>query len=346
MSMAVDPATVLLADVGGTNVRFALADVTRPQPLLGDTIRRYRVTDFATFTDAALAYLGVTAVRPSRGVFAFAGQVRDGEVQVTNHAWSVSRERVRAELALADAHFINDFAAMSLCVPLLGAGDAELIGNAVLARPDPSKSRTFALVGPGTGLGVGALLLRDGRATALETEGGHISFAPRTEEEIEVLRRLTARFGRVSNERLLCGSGLANLHEALGEIHGTFDGRLIPEEITRRAEAASDPACARAIDMFCELLGGAAGDYVLSFGAWDGAYLAGGLPPLLLRWLRGGGFRRRFEDKGRFAEQLAGTPTLAILHPDAGLLGAAACAVADADTASLRTRNAGSRSDG
>lgn len=322
-------APILLADVGGTNVRFALADPTRAQPLLGDSIRRYRVADHASFTDAALTYLGDSGAAPRRGVFAFAGQIRGGEVQVTNHEWTVVRERVRGELALESLHLINDFAAMSLCVPLLAASDVHPIGATALPSFDGLRPRTFAVVGPGTGLGVGALLLRDGRFTALETEGGHISFAPRTELEVEILRRLQARYGRVSNERLLCGSGLSNLHEALGEIHGTFIERLSPEEITWRATAGADPACENAIELFCELLGAVAGDFVLAFGAWDGVYLAGGLPPLLRGWLDRGGFRRRFEDKGRFAEQLMRAPTLAILHPDAGLLGAAVSATAD-----------------
>ena len=330
MSALAPEANVLLADVGGTNVRFALADTASALPLIGASIRRYRVADFATFTDAALAYLGDSGAEPRRGVFAFAGQVRDGEVQVTNHSWTVSRERVRAELALSAAHFVNDFAAMSMCVPLLGTNDVCSIGAAAAPSLDGMSAHTFALIGPGTGLGVGALLLREGRASALETEGGHASFAPRTEEEIEILRRLAARFGRVSNERLLCGSGLSNLHEALGAIHGTFEERLIPEEITRRATDASDPTCVRAVEVFCEILGSVAGDFVLAFGAWNGAYLAGGLTPLLLPWIERGGFRRRFEDKGRFVDAMKQVPTLAILHPDAGLLGAAACAVADA----------------
>ena len=328
-------AGVLLADVGGTNVRFALADTSLAQPLLSSSIRRYRVADFATFTDAALAYLGDSGARPQRGVFAFAGQIRDGEVQVTNHAWSVSRERVRAELALAAVHFVNDFAAMSLCVPLLGSADVAAIGAPPAPDLGTARNRTFAVIGPGTGLGVGVLMFRDGIPSALETEGGHTSFAPRTEEEIDILRRLVARYGRVSNERLLCGSGLSNLHEALGAIHGTSAERLIPEEITRRADENSDPACVRAVEMFCELLGGVVGDFVLGFGAWDGAYLAGGLTPRLLPWLQRGGFRRRFEDKGRFAEEMAGVPSIAILHPDAGLLGAAACAVIDARIATV-----------
>lgn len=317
---------VLLADVGGTNVRFALADPARAQPLVAESIRRYRVAEYDTFTDAALAWLGETGVQARRAVFAIAGRVRDGEVRATNHHWSLSRERVRAELALDEAVFLNDFAAMSLCVPRLGAADRRVIG--VGAAPPLDGRRTFAVVGPGTGLGVGALRLDDGRADALETEGGHTSFAPRTDEEIEVLRRLTARFGRVSNERLLCGSGLANLHEALGDLHGLREGRLTPEEITQLADAGGDAACVRAVELFCELLGALAGDLVLAFGAWDGVWLGGGMTPLLLPWLERGGFRRRFEDKGRLSADLRAVPSMAILHADAGLLGAAAYAFA------------------
>jgi glucokinase len=329
---------VLLADVGGTNVRFALADTASSQPLLGASIRRYRVADFATFTDAARAYLAESGARPGRGVFGFAGQVRDGEVHITNHAWSVSRERVRADLALDSLLIINDFAAMSLCVPLLGADDVRSIGVPVAPRPVAAKQARFAVIGPGTGLGVGALMMQYGRASALETEGGHTSFAPRTDEDVEILRRLRVRFGRVSNERLLSGGGLANLHQALGEIHGVDAGHLAPEEITQRAADGSDAACVRAVETFCELLGAVAGDFVLAFGAWDGVYLAGGLTPLMLPWLDRGGFRRRFEDKGRFEQTMANVPTVAIVHPDAGLLGAAACALADSGRSPVHQR--------
>ena len=334
MSETVD--SVLLADVGGTNVRFALADPARAAPLGAESIRRYRVADFATFSDSASTYLGALGARPRHGVFAFAGQIRGGEVEVTNHTWTVSRERMRVDLHLDSLHFVNDFAAMSLSVPLLGAKDLAAIGDMPPPLLDAGHAQTFAVIGPGTGLGVGALLVRGGVTSALETEGGHASFAPRTDEEIEVLRVLTARFGRVSHERLLCGSGLANLHEALGRVHGTFEERLPPEEITRRADAGIDAGCVRAVEAFCELLGAVAGDFVLSFGAWDGAYLAGGLTPLLLPWLKKGGFRRRFADKGRFADALARIPSIAILHPDAGLLGAAAYAVSDSGRALVR----------
>ncbi len=319
--MSASGSRVLLADVGGTNVRFALADPSGERLLLQETIRRYRVADHGSFEQAARTWQAEIGERAQHAVFAFAGRVHDDEVQATNNPWRVSRQRVRSGLALDEVAFINDFAAMSLAVTCLRAQDMRAIGAP--AVPAMTGRRTFAVVGPGTGLGVGALLLREGRVEALETEGGHAAFAPGTDEEIELLRRLHMRLGRVSNERLLCGNGLSNLHEALAELRGRPGERLPPEEISRRAGAGDDAACVRAVELFCELLGSVAGDFVLAFGAWDGVWLGGGMTPLLLDWLDRSGFRRRFEAKGRLQESMMAVPSVAILHPDAGLLGAA-----------------------
>lgn len=321
-------ATALLSDVGGTHVRFAVADPTRAQPLLDDTIRTYHVAQFPTFTDAARAYLHATGARPARGVFAFAGPVDGDEVRMTNHPWTVSRPRVAAELGLERLRFVNDFAAMSLCTLLLTASDLQAIGDCGVPHPAASAARTFAVLGPGTGLGVGALLVRDGRVTTLETEAGHVAFAPRTDREIEILRHLGARFGRVSNERLLSGSGLVNLHRALARIDAAVDDEPTPEQITQGA-AAGDVVCARAVEAFCEILGAVAGDCVLGLGAWDGVYVSGGMAPPLLPWLVRGGFRRRFDDKGRLSARVAQVPCAAIVHAWPGLLGAAAFARQD-----------------
>lgn len=337
MTSAPSAQRILLADVGGTHVRFGIADTTQAQPLLAASIRAYDVRDFPDFTAAARAYLGQTDLHASRGVFGFAGPVDGGEVRMTNHPWTISRVQVQDKLHFEALHFINDFAAMSLCLPLLGAADTKPVGSLGAAHLDASATRTLAVLGPGTGLGVGALLLRDGQALPLETEGGHTAFAPRNDEEIDILRRLAARFGRVSNERLLCGSGLSNLQRAMAEIAGSFDGDRAPEEITARA-AAGDASCERAVERFCEILGAVAGDFVLAFGAWDGVYLAGGMVPPLLPWLQRGGFRRAFEDKGRFAARVAAVPSAAIVHPYAGLLGAAAFALIDSGRSLVATR--------
>lgn len=327
MTTAVAAVRVVLADVGGTHVRFALADVACPTPLVMDSIRTYDVHDFATFTDAARAYLDEIGAQPQSGVFAFAGPVEGDAVRMTNHPWSISRAQVCGELVIESVHFINDFAAMSLCVPLLASADTRVLGSAGAVHTRASGAQTFAVVGPGTGLGVGALLLRDGSASALQTEGGHIAFAPGSDQEIAILRHLQRRFGRVSYERLLSGGGLVNLHRALAEIGGGHAESLAPEEITRRAANGTDPNCVHAIDIFCEVLGSVAGDLVLAFGAWGGLFISGGMAPIVLPWLEAGGFRRRFEEKGRFAQRLAHVPSMIIMHPQPGLLGAAAFAV-------------------
>lgn len=321
--------STLLADVGGTNVRFALADPQASMPLLADTIRRYRVADFPTFTDAARHYLADAQARPTHAVFAFAGPVTGNIVHITNHPWTVELSRVRSDLGLGDLRALNDFAAMSLSVSLLAENEVDAIGAARPAVIGGAAQQTFAIIGPGTGLGVGALIVREGQIHTLESEGGHLSFAPRNDFEIEILRRLAVRFGRVSNERLLCGAGLVNLYNVLAEIDAVAIDVLEPQDITARAESG-DVRCVRCVHVFCDLLGAAAGDLVLGFGAWDGVYLSGGLTPRLQPWLHAGAFRKRFEDKGRFAGRLASVPTLAVLHADAGLLGTAARAVLDA----------------
>jgi len=316
--------SVLLADVGGTNVRFALADMASSSPLRTDSIRRYRVAECATFADAARGYLREIGARPTRGVFAAAGPVTGDEVRMTNHPWLLSRPRLRDELHLDALLLVNDFAAMSHCLPLLAAADMHAIGSLPPASIDLRRRQTFAVIGPGTGLGVGALLVDGGRFVGLQTEGGHVGFAPGDAVEAAVLRQLMERFGRVSAERVLCGSGLVNLHRALHpqSVEDT------PERIT--AAADTDPDCRETVERFCAMLGSIAGDFALAFGAWDGVYLAGGLTPKLLDRLGNGGFRARFDAKGRYASVLARIPTIAILHADAGLLGAAALALLDA----------------
>ena len=327
---------VLLADIGGTNARFALADTSLATPLIADSIGEYAVADFPSLADAARHYLDQTDATvqdggPRNGVFAVAGRVDGDEARITNHPWVISLSRTRSALGFDGLKLVNDFAAQAMAVSLLTATDVVAIGGAgwspaAISENNLSESRTYAVIGPGTGLGVGGLLVRDGRRYALETEGGHVSFPPGTPEEIEILEKLSAQFGRVSNERLVCGPGLVNLHRALSEIAGEDPGPMQPADVTARA-AAGDPRCMRTLDVFCAVFGAIAGDLVLSAGAWDGVFLTGGLAPKLLSSLQHSGFRQRFEHKGRFSPAMARVPTLVVVHPQPGLLGAAAFAV-------------------
>ena len=294
-------------------------------PLSEDSIRACPIDRFASLADAAADYLDTVGTRPRRAVFAVAGRVERAQARMTNHPWVVSADRVRQALGLEAVHLVNDFVAQSAAVRLLGEEDVVAIGAPSRIEVGGDEPRSFAVLGPGTGLGVGALVYRDGRHYPLATEGGHASFAPGTPEEIQVLERLSADFGRVSNERLVSGDGLVNIHRALAEIAGLEPGTHRPEDITAGA-AAGDRLCMRAVDVFCAVFGSIAGDLVLVFGAWAGVYLSGGLVPVLLPALQHSGFRQRFEGKGRYAPAMARVPTLAVVHPQPGLLGAAALA--------------------
>ncbi|NZA28436.1 glucokinase [Luteimonas sp. SJ-92] len=316
---------VLLADIGGTNARFALADVTLPRPLLDDSIRKYPVTEFPSLSDAAQHYLGQTGAAVCDGVFAVAGRVDGDEARITNHPWVISRPRLTGQLGLGEALLINDFAAQAMAIPLLREADVAVVGGAAWRPHDGVADCTYAVIGPGTGLGVGTLVTRDGRHYPLESEGGHVSFPPGTPEELAILDRLSRQFGRVSNERLICGPGLVNIHRALSEIAGEDPGPVTPADVTARAQAG-DARCMRAVDVFCAVFGAIAGDLVLTVGAWDGVFLTGGMVPKMLGALQHSGFRQRFEHKGRFSSNMARVPSVAVLHPEPGLLGAAAVA--------------------
>ena len=316
----------LLADVGGTNVRFALADPAAAAPLLDASIRPYAVADFPSLAAAAAHYLESINSHVSHGVFAVAGRVEHGQARLTNHPWLISAPRIEQALGLQALQLVNDFVAQAMAVRLLRDADVQPVGPGVAPTDPAVVDRTYAILGPGTGLGVGALLLRDGRATALATEAGHVGFAPGNAQEIAILEQLAAHYGHVSNERLVSGGGLVNLHRALAGIAGEpWDESIQPADITTRAQAG-DERCLQVVDLFCGIFGSVAGDMALALGAWDGVYLTGGLVPHLLGNLQRPAFREHFQAKGRYAEAMARLPTLAIVHPQPGLLGAAAIA--------------------
>jgi glucokinase len=319
-------ALALVADVGGTWVRFALARPTASGgPALLD-IRQLAVAEHGSLIDAAQHYLqdrDAPAPRPARGVFGVAGRVEGERAAMTNHPWRIVASECAEALDLERVQLVNDFTTQALAVPHLGEHDRVLVGGQTASQALQGDV-TYAVLGPGTGLGVSALLRRAGHEFALSSEGGHASFAPKTSRQREVLEHLSARFSRVSYERLVSGSGLSHLHWAMARRAGEAAPQdIAPEEVTRRA-GIGDALARETLDVFCEVFGALAGDLVLTLGAWDGVFLSGGLVPLLLDELRCGPFRQAFERKGRFSEAMSQVPVYAVVHPQAGLLGAAA----------------------
>ncbi len=274
-------------------------------------------SDFPGIVEAARAYLGGRTI--DSAVLVVAGPVESDDVALTNCPWAFSLEATKHALAVDRLVAINDFVAQALAVPRLGQADLRKLGGDQ-AVPD----RAIAVIGPGTGLGVAGLLKVGDRYHPIPTEAGHVAFAPRDDVDIDILRILSNRYGHVSNERLLSGPGLLNIARALADIHGEalpLDG---PADVIARADATQCALCIEALERFCTLLGAAAGDLALSYGARGGVYLTGGMISHLGQWFDPDRVMQAFLDKGRFRDYLGVIPVIQILRTDTGLIGAAA----------------------
>jgi len=323
----------LIADIGGTNARFALTDPAAPQP---EVLQPLSVcnAEFASLQHAAEHYLAAVGVRPRRAAIAVASPVGDDEIRLTNRAWSFSRLELRETLQLDELLLLNDFGAVAQAVPALAAQDCvALYGPAAMPPRGP-----ITVIGPGTGLGV-ALLVGgpDDGWRVTETEGGHVTFAPIGEEEQAIARWLTAHYGRASNERVLCGKGLSHIDAVLRDTgvavasnpaaraRGVVaDGPALrdPADIVSSAREGHDLAARRALARFCAVLGSVAGDAALIHGART-VLIAGGIVPRFVPFLRSSAFRERFLAKGRFAPYLESVAIQIVVHPHPGMLGAA-----------------------
>jgi glucokinase len=306
----------LVSDIGGTNARFALVDEHgRPA---GEKI--LQTSDFPGVVEAANAYLAGRSV--DGVVLVVAGPVESDQIALTNCPWAFSLAETKSALGVTHLVAINDFVAQALSLPRLDDADfTKLAGDQAL------DDRPIAVIGPGTGLGVAALLNVSGRYHPIATEGGHVSFAPLDDTDVGVFAILRKRYGRVSNERLLSGPGLANLATALAELQGRnlpIDG---PASVVTRAENDDCPICIEAIQRFCRLLGAAAGDLALTYGARGGVYLTGGMIAHLGRHFDAERVVEGFFDKGRFRTYLEAIPLFRVLRTDTGLIGAAAAAL-------------------
>jgi glucokinase len=305
----------LLADIGGTNARFALQ-------LDAGTFEGIEVlacADYATLGDAMSAYLASAAKRGfavgtiRHAAIAIANPVDGDTVSMTNHHWSFSIAQLRTEHDLATLLVVNDFAALAMSLPFLSSGQRERIGGGV-----ELSGRPIGLIGPGTGLGVSGVIPAAGSWVALASEGGHASFAPGNADEAAILDALWDEFGHVSAERLLSGMGLELIHKAM-----TAD-QLAAPEITSRALKEECEDCLRTVDIFCGVLGSVAGNVALTLGATGGMYIGGGIVPRLGKLFTQSTFRQRFEDKGRLSPYLARIPTYLITEQYPALVGVAA----------------------
>ncbi|OTP59643.1 glucokinase, partial [Klebsiella pneumoniae] len=240
-------------------------------------------------------------------------------VAMTNHTWAFSIAEMKRNLGFAHLEIINDFTAVSMAIPMLKAEHLIQFGGSA-----PVAGKPIAVYGAGTGLGVAHLVHVDKRWVSLPGEGGHVDFAPNSEEEGIILEELRAELGHVSAERVLSGPGLVNLYRAIVKSDGRLPENLQPREVTERALADSCTDCRRALSLFCVIMGRFGGNLALTLGTFGGVYIAGGIVPRFLEFFKASGFRGGFEDKGRFKAYVQDIPVYLIVHDNPGLLGSGA----------------------
>ncbi|MGM9427011.1 glucokinase [Hydrogenophaga sp. MI9] len=309
----------LLADIGGTNARFAW------QAAPGAAITDVRVlpgAQYPTLQAAMHAYLdGLGRGAPASVAIAIANPITGDLVRMTNHDWAFSQSAVKAEFGLRNLRLLNDFTALALALPDLPAAELRRVGGG-----EAVPGVAMGLVGAGTGLGVSGLLPDGvGGWVPLEGEGGHVTLPATTARERTVMDGLIRRYGHASAERVCCGQGLVDTCAILCEADGvTAQGLDSAKAVSEAALQAGHPQALETLNLFCAMLGSVAGNLALTLGARGGVYVGGGIVPRLGAWFDASPFRARFEQKGRFTGLLQGMPVWVITSEQSpALLGAA-----------------------
>jgi len=316
--------SALVADIGGSNARFGWVDPGHHAARHVQTLPVHAHGDIAEaahfYLDGLRRTLGADFEPPRRAALAVATAVTGDRIEFTNSPWSFSRRALQATLALQQLCVLNDFEALALALPHLTADQLRHH-----AGPVPDRHGARAVIGPGTGLGVGGALPTPRGWMAIPGEGGHATIAPGNDEEDQILRIVRRRFEHVSAERLLSGIGLPVLHAATAELHGAptpGDDWTAPAILEQGL--AGDAVARHTLELFCGLLGSFAGNVALTLGARGGVYIGGGIVPRLGDFFFNSSFRARFEAKGRLTPYVAGIPTAVIVDTLAALTGAAA----------------------
>ena len=316
------PGKVLLADIGGTNARFAV--------LAGGTVgmvAHMAVRKFGGFREALGAYLGglPEVDRIGGAILAAAGVVQNGRCALTNSSWVIDADELRAAHGFSTVRLINDFEAVGWALPVLSRDQLLQIGGG-----EPVAGAPLAALGPGTGLGMAVSIPHATGHLVLSSEGGHSTMPGSSSREDAVIARLRQRFGHVSAEHVLSGRGLENLYEALAALDNLALPPRAAAEITRAGIEGTCPTSRAAVDMFCAMLGTVAGNLALTLGARGGIFIGGGILRHMPDYLVRSPFRACFQDKGRLGKYLEPIPAYLILDEDAAFAGLRSLAEAEA----------------
>ena len=317
---------IVSVDIGGTHARFAIAEVEGGRVVsLGEpvTLKTAEHGSLQLAWEAFGKQLGKPM--PRAGAIAVASPISGDLIKLTNNPWVIRPALIPSKLNLDSHVLINDFGAIGHAAAQVGPEHFEH-----LCGPDtdfPARG-SITICGPGTGLGVAQILRTDHGYHVIETEGGHMDFAPLDKLEDQILAQLRKRHTRVSVERICAGPGIVAIYEVLAEIEGKSVQRLDDKAVWTMALEGSDSLAAAALDRFCLALGAVAGDLALAHGP-KGVVIAGGLGLRIKDALKQSGFANRFVAKGRFQTLMSTIPVKLITHPQPGLLGAAAAFLND-----------------
>ena len=304
---------VMVADIGGTNARLALADL---ETLELSHIHQTLCGTHANVEAALSDYLVGLPVKPRRAALAVAAPVSGDEINLTNSHWSFRKSELCHAAGLDEIQVLNDFEALALSLPALDPTELHQIGGMA-----PEAHATKVVLGPGTGLGVAGLVWSGRDWIAVPGEGGHMSLGARDEDELALLRGLGQAASHVSAERAISGPGLAALYRAVAASRHERAAESV--DVVARA-LDGDAVAGEALGVFIDWLGRFAGNVALGFGARGGVYIGGGIAPKITAALSAGSFREAFEQKGRMSAYLAPIPVYVIVAEFATLKGAAA----------------------
>lgn len=297
----------LIADIGATNTRCALVN-DKGQELAPELFAN---TDFSSLPGVLGAYLQHrrTSDRPTRAALAIAAPIIGETMRMVNIDWEFTRRELQEALGVSRLLVVNDFAAIARGLPHFSPAELEQVGGG-----SPVSNAPLATLGPGSGLGVAALVPGGDGPAVVSGEGGHAMLPAVTAEEAAVIERIRENTGTCVLESALSGPGLVNLYVALAQLAGRGTPTVTPVDVTSLAKQG-EPLARKAQAVFFAFLATAAADLALTFGARGGLYIAGGIVPKILGALARSQFRERFEARGNHREYVSAIPTYVIKAP-------------------------------
>ncbi|NVK25515.1 MAG: glucokinase [Gammaproteobacteria bacterium] len=306
----------LVADVGGTNIRLGIANL---DDLSVSQVLQYQCADFDNIDGAIQKYIDDSGASFDLACIDVATAVTGDLVSLTNNHWEFSQDKLAKTFDLSKLIVINDFTAIAMSVPSIPEDKKVQVGG-----KETVENKPIAIYGAGTGLGVAHMVHSGTKWLPLDGEGGHVDFAPVEEDEIAVLKELQKKYHRVSAEQILSGLGLVQIYESLCAWKGIEAKSYEPADVSKFGIEGSDEVAEQAMRIFCRVLGSFGGNLALNLKTYGGVYIAGGIVPRFIDYVKQSDFRRRFDDKGRLSRVVVDIPVYIVTEEQPGLIGCAA----------------------